>query len=366
MFKKIRKILTAPRVSYQPLIEIRIFKDAFLHNLREYQRVYPKLQIAPVLKSNAYGHGLIQVAQILDNQNLPFFMVDSFYEALTLRQEGIKTKILILGFLTEDHIQNNLSDCSLGINSLEVLRRISQNLTSPKNFHLKIDTGMHRQGILIEEIDEAIMLVKQNSKIVLEGLCTHFADAENDDHDFTDKQIVRWNNAVKIFRQKFPSIKYFHAANTAGIGYSKSIDANVARIGLGLYQSTLEMRSSISLVKNIHPGEKVGYGLTFEASKPIKIASVPVGYFEGVDRRLSNLGSFKLGEAYCPILGKVSMNMTTIDVSDVNGVKLGEEVVVISANRGDKNSVANMAKLCGCTEYEILVHIPQSLRRIIV
>lgn len=378
MFNKIRNFFSKPRISYQPLIEIRVFKNSLLHNLREYQRNYPNVEIAPVLKSNAYGHGLVTIAEILDDQNLPFFMVDSFYEALTLRQAGIRTKILILGFLTDDQLQNDLPNCSLGINSLEVLRKISQNLKFPKKFHLKIDTGMHRQGILMEEIEEAIRLIKNNPNVILEGLCTHFADAENTNSEFTLGQIAKWNAAAKIFKPSFPDIKYFHAANTAGFAFSSQIDANVGRLGIGLYgldtapksvlslRPALEMRSLVSLIKLIGPHEKVGYDLDFETTRPTKIACVPAGYYEGIDRRLSNQGVFLIQAAECPIIGRVSMNMTAIDVSVVPEVKLEQPVVIFSANPADKNSVENVSKICNCLQREILVHIPQSLRRTIV
>ncbi|HYV33940.1 MAG TPA: alanine racemase C-terminal domain-containing protein, partial [Candidatus Limnocylindria bacterium] len=149
-------------------------------------------------------------------------------------------------------------------------------------------------------------------------------------------------------------------------------------LGLGLYgintsphqklnlQPALEMRSAISSVKTIQPGEKVGYGITFEAQKPMKIATVPVGYNEGMDRRLSNKGFYKVGSTFCPLVGRVSMNMSSIDVTEIPGVKLEDEVVVISSVPTDKNSVESIAQICGCITHEILVHIPKDLRRVII
>src|SRR3990167_7019412 len=179
IIKKIINSITKPRAKYQPLIEVRIFKDALLHNLYTYQQKYPKLQFAPVLKSNAYGHGLVEVAEILDSQDLPFFMVDSFYEALALRRAGIKSKVLVLGYCREKQLlENPLDNVSFGIIDLEVLKKLSAKLKEPLNIHLKIDTGMHRQGILVEEVEEAMKLIKANKNIILEGVCSHFADAD--------------------------------------------------------------------------------------------------------------------------------------------------------------------------------------------
>ncbi len=413
--KNLIKKIFKPRVKYQPLIEVRVFKDSLLHNLKQFQSTYPNLQIAPVLKSNAYGHGLWQVAQVFDKQGCPFFVADSFYEALTLRQNGIQTKILILGYVRpKELLEEKIKNVSACIISLGQLKFISENLKKPKNFHLKLDTGMHRQGVLISEVGEAIGLIKKNQNIILEGVCSHFADADGESSGFTNQQITEWNKAGKIFKQNFPTIKYFHLSNTAGT-YFKAGNANVARVGIGLYginaslvsfrgsQTTeeslklnnrqalrdaspsvalgvgmtprssqildlkpaLEMRSVISGIKTISVGEKVGYGITFEAKQTMKIATVPVGYYEGIDRRLSNIGFVKIGQTFCPIIGRVSMNISSIDVSGAGDVQLGQEVVVISNKKEDKNSVENIAKLCGCIPYEILVHIPSNLRRII-
>lgn len=378
-FKNIVSRLFKPRVEYQPLIEVRVFKDAILHNLNEYIKRYPKLQFAPVLKSNAYGHGLVDVASILDNKNLPFFMVDSFYEALVLRQAGVRSKILILGYCREGQILNNkLKNCSFGIIDFQQLQNTISKLKQPQSFHLKIDTGMHRQGILMEEVQKATELIKSNENFILEGVCTHFAVADAPESSFTEAQIKKWNGLVKIFKVAFPKIKYFHACNTAGTAYSDEIDANVSRLGIGLYgispvpttnlnlQPALEMVSIISSLKTIPAGEKIGYGITFESQKPMRVATVPVGYNEGVDRRLSNKGHYKLGGVFCPLVGRVSMNISSIDVTQVPDVKLEDEVIIISQNKTDKNSVENMSKMCECTPYEILVHVPQHLRRVVI
>jgi alanine racemase len=378
MMNVLQRILK-PRVKYEPLIEIRISKAAILHNLKTFQTTYPKFEFAPVLKSNAYGHGLVEVASILDNQNTPFFMVDSFYEALVLRRAGIKTKILVLGYVrTQEILENKLKNVSYEVIDLEVLKKISASATKSINIHLKIDTGMHRQGILLEEVDEAVKLIGANKNINLEGVCSHLADADGDSADFTNKQIKIWNELVVKFKKEFPNIKYFHLSNTAGAGFEKEIEANVSRLGLGLYgintsahkkldlQPALEMRSIITSIKTIPAGEKVGYNITYTTSRPTKVATVPVGYNEGLDRRLTNKGFVKVGNNFCPIIGRVSMNMCSIDVSEAGDVKLEDEVSIISDNKTDKNSVANISKLTGQIAHEVLVKIPQYLKRIII
>jgi alanine racemase len=381
--KSLLQKIFKPRVKYEPLIEIRIFQSAILHNLKTFQDTYKKFEFAPVLKSNAYGHGLVEVAKILDSQNLPFYIVDSFYEALVLRRAFIKTKILVLGFVRmQEILENKLKNVSYGIIDLEILKNLSAKASRSINIHLKVDTGMHRQGVLLEEVDEAINLIKKNQRLILEGICSHLADADGESAEFTNQQIIKWNSLVAKFKKEFPEVKYFHLSNTAGVNYGQQIDANVSRLGIGLYgynlsptlpsggegelQPALEMRSVITSIKTIPAGEKVGYNITYTTSASTKVATVPVGYTEGLDRRLSNCGFVKVKSVDCPIVGRVSMNMCSVDVTGVSGIKLEDEVVIISNNPSDKNSVQNITKLIGQIPYEVLVKIPQYLKRIVI
>lgn len=377
---------------YNPSIEILISKGNLLHNLNEYRNKYPNFLFAPVLKSNAYGHGLVEVAQILDKENIPFFVVDSLYEAMILRNNGIKSEILIIGYSKTENIENaKLQKISFTISSLEQLEKIAKTIKSAIKIHLKIDTGMHRQGILPEQIGEAIKIIKKSSFLKLEGVCSHFADADNNGDSFTKSQIEEWKKAVLLFKENFQNIKFFHISATAGTHYSELAHGNVVRLGIGLYginppprlerdtsfkkgginlrklnfKPVLGMRSIITSVKTIPAGECVGYNCAYKTNKTTKVATVPVGYFEGVDRKLSNRGVFKVGGYDCPIIGMVSMNMCSIDVTLVLEAKTGDAVIIISNGKDDKNSVENIAELIKTIPYEILVHIPQHLRRVV-
>jgi len=370
--------------SYQPLIEVRIDGEKLIRNLKEYQKKAPGVNVAPVLKSNAYGHGLVPVAQTLDpficgessflrkekcedkkRSGASFFVVDSVYEAQQLRREGIRSKIVILGYTPLSNIlSNRLKNVAFTITSLEELKTIT--LKKSPSFHLKIDTGMHRQGLLLQEIEPAIQILKANPNIHLEGLCSHFADADGEDEKFTQKQIHAWKMAMELFKPYFPTIEFTHLANTAGVKFANQVAANTMRVGLGLYAGVLEMHSVVSGVKTIEPGDYVGYGCTFRAGKIMRIATIPAGFFEGVDRRLSNQGFVKIRDRFCPIVGRVSMNITTVDVSAFPDLELGEKVIIRSANSKDPNSVENIAKMCNTVPYEILIHIPAQLRRVLI
>ncbi len=351
-----------------------------MHNLDEFKAHYPSVQFAPVLKSNAYGHGMIPVARILDDEPKAFFMVDSFYEALVLRRAGIRSKILMLGYnRVEQLLSAKLKNCTATIIDFSTLREVIAKLKKPTAYHLKIDTGMHRQGLCGDEIVRAIELIKSNQHFILEGLCSHLADADDASREFTEKQIAAWNESVYLYKANFPGIKYFHLGATAGAHYSGEIKGNVVRLGIGLYgfnvspfekldlRPALEMVSVISSLRTIPTGEKIGYGGTWTADRPTLAATVPVGYNEGVDRGLSNKGFYKIGGTFCPIIGRVSMNISSVDVTDLpTPPKVGDEVILMSVARGDKNCIENIAVACGAIPYEILVHLPGYLRRRVV
>ncbi len=363
--------------SHKPLIEVFVYKNNLLHNLSQYQKNYSYLQFAPVLKANAYGHGLEQVLTVLKDQKLPFVCVDSHFELRVAEKFAPKLQALVIGFARlESILKSNSSKASFTIISFDQLLELSEKLSKPRKFHLKLDTGMNRQGILPGEYSGAIKLIQLNKNIILEGLCSHLADPEMEAE--TLKQIEVWNSVVQYFKEAFPQIKFFHLSATGGVRYSKQIDANLVRLGIGFYginehhqselnlKPALEMRSIISGVKTIPLGEKVGYGFTFTASQITKLATVPVGYFEGVDRRLSNVGYFKINQEFYPLVGRVSMDISTVDVSQNKSVAFGDEVIVISREQNYKNSVSNIASFCQTIPYDILVHIPQHLKRIVI
>lgn len=372
------------RFPYKPLITVEISKTRLLHNLHQFKTKAPNTNIAPVLKSNAYGHGLVEVARILQKESdIPFFIIDSYFEALVLRRANIHTPLLIIGYVQLDVICNSrLSNIIYTVTSIDLLRAITET-KKPIKIHLKIDTGMHRQGILPEEVAEAVYILKQYKNIDLQGICTHLSDSDNTDSSYTKKQIAKWNTIVDKFTKVFPSLKYIHASATYGHSFSKEIRATISRLGIGLYGLTetenslsslnllpvMEMKTMITGIKKIPKGESVGYNNTYTAAKDMRIATIPVGYYEGVDRRLSNTGYILVGKSRiaCPIVGRVSMNITTIDVSAVSDIHLEDEVIIISKNPKDLNSISSMVQqLPGVISYEMVVSIPNHLKRVVV
>lgn len=368
---------------YTPLVEVGISKENLLHNLRTYQEQYPKLQFAPVLKSNAYGHDLGTIARLLDRQKIAFFMVDSYYEALRLRRAGIRSRILVMGYVRpQDIAKSRLPHVDFGITDLEQLRELTELAHRPIRIHLKIDTGMHRQGIPLAYLAEAEDLLKGQSHLQVVGIASHFADADGEDDGFTQGQLATWESASKELLHAFPTITYRHIAATKGIRFAEDAGTNVARLGIGLYgfdtspthavplKPVLEMRSLIASIRDVAVGESVGYNATFTAPRPMRIATVPVGYYEGIDRRLSDRGVMLVDGVVCPIVGRISMNMCSIDITNAPDADVGDSVIAISRNTEDANSVAHITAAASTPEYQetdyvTLVHIPQHLGRVV-
>lgn len=369
MLNYIRKLRRSLRV-HKPVITIEVNRNAILKNLKLMQSLAPNWEIAPVLKSNAYGHDLVLVAEILKDEHVPFFCVDSYPEAERIRKAGIKKSILIMGHSPAETIERNrLKNISFVVFSLEQLRNLKRG-----NVHVKFDTGMHRQGVLFSDIDKVLDILKKRN-IKIEGVMSHFAESEKPDSKLTQLQLERWNKIVEKFQEDFP-VKYYHCANSGGFGYADKINANVGRSGIALYginpgnldvklQPALKMKSIVSEIREIEVGESVGYGGTFIAERKSKIATVPLGFFEGLNRKLSGKGIFTINNQVAPLVGRVSMNISSCDITDLE-VNLGDVVTAISDNPEDKNSVENIAKISETLPYEILVNIPPHLRRVLI
>ena len=356
---------------------MRVYGERLLHNYRQFAGIVGPLSIAPVLKSNAYGHGLIEVARVLDEQRPPFLVVDGYFEALMLRNEGIRSRILVIGHAaTENILRNRLNDVAFCISDLRQLDELTRRLRRRTVFHLKIDTGMHRNGVLCEDAERALAAAQRCQAFLLVGLCSHFAHARGT--PFTMRQIAKWNQVASLARDSVSTLEYFHIANTAGTAWTGQAQANVARLGTGLYgidshpgrqlglRPALDVVSRIAALKPVAAGGRVGYSLTYTAAGDRLLALVPTGYYSCVDVRLGNRGQFRVRGTDCPIVGSVSMNTTTIDVSHISQVRRGEEVVVISGEEGASNSVASIASLCEALPYHVFAAISPKLKRVII
>ncbi len=377
-YRIIAKLFPTP-----PLVTVGISRDALIHNFDTYAKAYPQLLLAPVLKSNAYGHDLGLVARVLDHKPVAFFMVDSLYEARKLRSAGIRSRILVMGYTRPESIARaRLPRLDFSITDIQQLRDVLPLLRVPTRLHLKLDTGMHRQGIMERDLPEAIGLLSAHPFAQVVGVCSHFADADTENSTHAQSQVTTWKSMCAVVQEAFPSVEFVHLAATKGARYAKEAGTNVLRVGIGLYgfdtaplhstplTAVLELRSIIAGLRTVPRGESVGYNATFTTEQETHIATIPAGYYEGVDRRLSNKGRVLIHGKECPIIGRVSMNMISVDVTGVAGVAIGDVVTLISRSISSSCSIPSIASAVSTSEYlesiyVLLAHIPQHLKRVL-
>ena len=365
--------------NYEPLNRIELSQTALKNNFQYLRSLNHHLEISPVLKSNAYGHGLVVTAKELDQFRCPFFCVDSLYEAYELSKIKIKTPILIMGSVDSRSFQTKSLPYSFAVSSKEQL--IALNKFQPHaKIHLFVDTGMHREGVPVDRLSDLISFIRSKTGLNIEGLMSHLAMSEEPENTHTRKQIDTFKKALAVVNRYGIFPQWVHLANSSGLlNIQPDGDSmgNLARSGLSLYgidpsgknkalKPVLRLITHITLIKEIRKGDRVGYGFSFRAKKNMKIALLPLGYHDGVDLRLSNVGCVKIGNKYCPIIGRVSMNITVIDISDQKSVGLGQEVIVYSDIQRNKNSIENAARLIKTIPYELLVHLNSSTRRVFV
>ncbi len=386
MLDLIRKALG--RTSH-PLNKIEISKEALISNYRYLSKVNHKVKIAPVLKSNAYGHGINLAGPVLDKLKPPFFAVDSLYEANLLRKSEIKSKILIMGYIDPQNLKVKKLPYAYAAWGIEFVQEIDR-YQKGAQIHIFVDSGMHREGVQMHCKDKSetctvgannclvhfLEELKKFKHIEVSGIMTHLAIGAQPAHLITKQQIATFKKAVEVIhKQAFP-IRWVHIGGTNAILHNKNLGVNVVRSGLATYgydpifedknlKPALKLTSKIAQIKIIPKGSGVGYDATFIASKETRIGILPIGYFDGVDRRLSNKGVVMIAGKPCKMLGYASMNMTTVDLTPVSEAKVGDEVLVFSDYKNDPNSFPNAAKTAGTTVYDLLVHLNPTTKRIL-
>jgi alanine racemase len=365
------------RTSYKPLNVVEISRSRLIGNFRHLSLINKNIKVAPVLKSNAYGHGIVEVASILDPIKPVFFCVDSIYEAYQLYGAKFKTPILITGYVNPENLRIKTLPFSYAVFDIVQLRGILASQPKAK-VHLFVDTGMHREGIRGEELEEFIKKLTRQEKESIDGLMSHLAFAEEPKNVDTKKQLFQFKLSLEILKKYSISPKWIHFANSSGLINNKKLGlsfTNVARTGLALYgissvnnkglRQVLELKTHVVQVKKIKKGEKVGYDFTYESKKDGVVAVLPIGYNDGVDRKLSSRGIVLIKNKRCPIIGRVSMNLTVVDVSKVDNIKVGDEVTVFS-NENSENNIENTARIVDTIPYGVLIHLERSTKRKII
>lgn len=361
--------------------------SALIHNFEILKNKAKCPKIMAVVKANAYGHSVADVAPALQRAGADAFAVSNIEEAVELRECGIEKPILILGYTPAERAEtlckNVITQCVYSSEYADALSKEAVKKGLTVKIHIKLDTGMGRIGFDCRDdnltgIDRAIKAARLEG-FSFEGIFTHFAVADRtpeEEDGFTDAQYSHFVRAIERFKQAGLEPKCCHCCNSAGILLDNDKHFDMSRAGVSLYglkpSSALELKqdfipvmtlkSVVTMVKEINAGDTVSYGRTFKAEKRMKIATVAAGYADGYPRLLSNKGYVLINGKKAPITGRVCMDQLAVDVTDIEGVKMGSEVELFGKNL----SVDILADLCGTINYEIVCDITKRVPRIIL
>jgi alanine racemase len=345
------------------------------------------VNVMAVVKANAYGHSAVECARRLQSEGANWFGVALPEEGIELRTGGITRPILCLGGFWDGQaelcLQHALVPVVYRLDMLEAIDRAARDRGVVAEVHLKIDTGMGRLGVRFDEVAEFAPQLKEFKNVRVDGLMTHFAAADDPSCEtLTHEQIRRFHDAVAAFREMGFDPKFVHLANSAGIFAERDSWGNMVRPGgvlYGLWRDILDpahrnenlrpvmsLHSRIMLLKWVPEGETVGYGCTFEASRKTLVATIPIGYDDGYLRGLSNRSHVIIRGVFATVIGRISMDLTLVDVTNVPDVKLNDEVVLLGESAGQSVTAEYLAKTAGTLSYEVTCGIGSRVPRLFV
>ena len=360
--------------------------DNLIHNFRVTRAALGHgVSIMPALKADAYGHGAIECARALERAGAEWFGVALPEEGLKLREAGIATPILCLGGFWEGQEQSliagRLTPVVFRLDLLERLDRAARNAEARVDYHLKVDTGMGRLGVPLSELDNFLEGGARFENVRLDGVMTHLASADSD-HAFTEKQIAAFEEAVEMVRARGHRPTWIHEANSAGAHAYPQSHGNLVRLGGVLYglwrdvtsksvapldwRPVMSLRTRITFLKSVAQGSPLGYGGTFVTTRESRIATLPIGYEDGLRRALSSRGQVIVRGQLAPIVGRVSMDLTLVDVTDIPEAVVGDEVVIIGDQGANQITAESIAAHIGTISYEVTCGISDRVPRIYV
>ncbi|MCU5746543.1 alanine racemase [Staphylococcus sp. SQ8-PEA] len=357
---------------------ISVDLPAIAKNYQVFGKLHPNKTIIPVVKANAYGLGSVHVARYLMEQGVEFFAVATLDEAVELRMHGVSAKIIVLGVIPHENVQKAIQHrVAMTVPSKEwlmhALNHIDTNNEKDIWLHIKIDSGMNRLGIKDqEEYQQTIQLIEDSSHLIFEGVYTHFACAD-EPGDAIEQQQTHFETVVNTAEKP----QYIHSQNSAGSLRADYPFCNAIRIGISLYgyypseyiannvsarlQPSVKWLSEVVETKYIEPGEAVSYGWEFKAERKMKIAILPIGYADGFLRSMSGF-KVAIGNHNCPIIGRVCMDQTIIEIPD--HIEVGDEVILMDNHMSSNQSAEAVARQQHTINYEVLCNLSRRLPRL--
>jgi alanine racemase len=354
------------------------------HNLRVLQRLAGGAAVWSVLKADGYGHGSKAVARTLERAGAAGLCVALLEEAIELRQAGIRIPILVMGGYYGrawgELLRHRLTPVVHDPSQIEALaEEVRYSGSEPIRVHLKVDTGMARLGVMPRELPAVAELMLRFPEVELEGLMTHFACADAVDPGSIDEQLDRFDGASALLEAHGLRPRLRHAANSAALVKTPRARFDLVRPGIAVFgvepqaglipglRPAMRVKTEIVALRDLEPNMSVGYGATWRAPCPSRIATIPMGYADGLGRAHSNRGQVLVRGKRAPIAGVVSMDMTMIDVTDVPGAAAGDEVVVLGQQKGqlgeDRISAEEIATALGTIPWEVLTDVSRRVPR---
>ncbi len=354
--------------------KLEVDTNKLINNINEIKKYIGKnVKIMPVIKDNAYGTYINERYDILEKLGIDIVAVAIVDEGIILREKGYKGEIFILNQPLEQEL-DSISKYNLivGIGSIDFLKKIG-NKKDKYKIHIEVGTGMGRTGINPRRIEEYLEEANKYSNIIIDGIYTHFSCSDCDE-EYTKKQIESFESALKVVKQKVKTLRYIHACNSAGIINFKEAHYNLVRPGIilhGLYptqelktkiklEPTTKLKSKIAFIKEVEKGTSISYGRSYITKAKTKVATVPLGYADGIRRSMSNIGKVVVKDKIVPIIGKVCMDSFMIDVTNIENINVGDDVYIWD----NKNIfIEDVAKIYDTISYEVLVSISERVIR---
>ncbi len=363
-----------------------IYLDNIVHNLSEVKRwVGKKVKIMGVVKANAYGHGACQVAKVLIENGVSYLGVATIEEALELRECGINIPILVIGYTplpqAKELIVHNITQTVFDINYVKDLERIALNVGKKAKVHVKVDTGMGRIGYTdLNVAEKEIEKMMEMEGVEVEGIFSHFATSDEKDKKYAEQQFDMFKKLLESLKLKEINIPLKHIANSGAIIDLKYTYLDMVRPGIVLYGSypsenverpldlrqTMGFKTKIVYIKEVPEGTSISYGRTFITKRKSKIATLPVGYADGFNRLLSNNHHVLVKGKYAPVIGRICMDQTMLDVTDIEGVEVGDDVTIFGNQDGEKITAEEIAKKLNTIPYEVYCGISRRVPRIYI
>ncbi|OPH56724.1 alanine racemase [Paenibacillus ferrarius] len=364
---------------------VEISLDALRSNIEGFQKVLPTgMKQMAVVKADAYGHGAVEVSKEVIAAGVDYLGVAFFDEALELRNAGITAPILVLGYTPPEGVERARElDVTISVYSRDVLKELQAQQNQKKlKIHIKLDTGMGRLGLHTEEdaipfIEEALTL----PNVEVEGLFTHYANADEVDKTYTLEQYRRFERIVSYFTDNGVEFPFIHAGNSAAAIDLPGLTYSMVRLGIsmyGLYPSedvdqakialkpVLSLKTGIVHLKTLPPGSGVSYGTIYHTKGVEQIGTLPIGYADGLSRMLSGKAEVLVRGKRVPIVGRICMDQCMINVTDVPDVKALDEVVLIGEQEGEHITVEDLARQLGTINYEVICMISHRVARVYV